>query len=94
MLHTLQDSFADVGASEEVMRALAAMGIQRPSYIQAAAYRALRGSDGHVVLADHAGTCFPAPALAPAHSAWHGLEGMLPVASAACPKRMRRCASR
>ena len=52
----LQDSFAGVGATEEVVRALAAMGIQRPSYIQAAAYRALRGSAGHVVLADHAGT--------------------------------------
>lgn len=66
--HALQDSFADVGATEEVVRALGAMGIQRPSYIQAAAYRALRGSDSHVVLADHAGTPLSFPSAAPAHS--------------------------
>lgn len=38
------------------MAALAAMGITRPSHIQASAFRALIGSDApHVVLGDHAG---------------------------------------
>lgn len=38
------------------MAALADLGVTRPSHIQAAAFRALTGSDApHIVLADHAG---------------------------------------
>lgn len=53
----LQDSFRDIGASEEIVQALLGMGIGRPSHIQAAAYRALAADSGYVVLADHAGEC-------------------------------------
>jgi ATP-dependent RNA helicase DDX18/HAS1 len=50
-----QDSFREVGASEEMVKALRGIGIERPSFIQAAAYQALLLPGGHVVLADHAG---------------------------------------
>lgn len=51
------DRFEALGASEEVVAALAELGITRPSHIQAAAYRALCQGNGHnVVLADHAGS--------------------------------------
>lgn len=53
----LQDSFREIGASEEMVQALAGMGIRRPSHVQAAAYRALAADSGYVVLADHAGRC-------------------------------------
>ncbi|PSC73217.1 DEAD-box ATP-dependent RNA helicase 50 isoform A [Micractinium conductrix] len=56
------DKWGSLGASEEVVAALTALGIMRPSHIQAAAYRALAPGAGdaaphrHVVLADHAGS--------------------------------------
>lgn len=53
----IQDSFRDVGASEEIVKALRGIGIERPSFIQAAAYQALMSSGRHVILADHAGEC-------------------------------------
>ncbi|KAI7845180.1 hypothetical protein COHA_001225 [Chlorella ohadii] len=47
----------ELGASEAVVAALAALGIVRPSHIQAAAFRAIAAPGGrHVVLADHAGS--------------------------------------
>eukprot|EP00887_Chlorella_sp_A99_P006189 scaffold3.g6189.t1 len=53
-------SFAELGASPAVVEALAALGVRRPSHIQAAAYRALLSLPGggprHVLLADHAGS--------------------------------------
>ena len=51
----MQDTFRDIGASDEIVQALLGMGIGRPSHIQAAAYRALAADSGYVVLADHAG---------------------------------------
>lgn len=52
----MQDSFREVGASEEIIQSLLSMGIGRPSHVQAAAYRALSAGDSsYVVLADHAG---------------------------------------
>ena len=51
----LQDTFRDIGASDEMVQALLGMGIGRPSHIQAAAYRALSEDSSYVVLADHAG---------------------------------------
>ena len=56
----MQDSFRDVGASEEIVQSLLSMGIGRPSHVQAAAYRALSAGDSsYVVLADHAGVHVP-----------------------------------
>ena len=51
----MQDTFRDIGASEEIVQALLGIGIGRPSHIQAAAYRALSADSSYVVLADHAG---------------------------------------
>ena len=51
----MQDTFRDIGASDEMVQALLSMGIGRPSHIQAAAYRALAEDSSYVVLADHAG---------------------------------------
>ena len=51
------ERWPELGASEAVVAALAALGIVRPSHIQAAAFRALTAPGGrHVVLADHAGS--------------------------------------
>ena len=57
------DAFADAGAPPALVDALAAMGVVKPSHIQAAALKALIGGGGdaaatprHVVLADHAGS--------------------------------------
>ncbi len=56
----MQDSFRDIGASEEIVQSLLSMGIGRPSHVQAAAYRALNAGDSsYVVLADHAGAHVP-----------------------------------
>ena len=49
-------SWANSGAEEEMVAALAAIGITRPSHIQAAAFKALATGAPHVVLADHAGS--------------------------------------
>lgn len=51
----MQSSFKDVGASDEMVKALRGIGIERPSYIQAAAYQVLTSGARHIVLADHAG---------------------------------------
>jgi superfamily II DNA/RNA helicase len=51
----VQSSFKDVGASEEMVKALKGIGIERPSFIQAAAYQVLMSGARHIVLADHAG---------------------------------------
>ena len=51
----MQATFREIGASDEIVKALLGMGIGRPSHIQAAAYRALSADSGYVVLADHAG---------------------------------------
>ncbi len=70
--HAAQESFAEAGASDELVAALAGLGVTRPSHIQAAAFRALARPDArHVVLADHAGATrlhSPAAALAVALS--------------------------
>lgn len=51
------ERWPELGASEAVVAALAALGIVRPSHIQAAAFRAIAAPGGrHVVLADHAGS--------------------------------------
>ncbi|GAB4820362.1 hypothetical protein N2152v2_007408 [Parachlorella kessleri] len=50
------EQFKEIGASEEVVQALASIGIKRPSHVQAAAYRALLSPARHVILADHAGS--------------------------------------
>ncbi|CAL8471592.1 g11134 [Coccomyxa elongata] len=51
-----QSSFKDVGASDEMVKALRSIGIERPSFIQAAAYQVLMSGARHIVLADHAGS--------------------------------------
>lgn len=58
--YCVQLSFSDVGASEEMVKALKNIGIQRPSYIQAAAYQVLMSDARHIVLADHAGAALSA----------------------------------
>ncbi len=50
-----QSSFKEVGASDEIVKALRSIGIERPSFIQAAAYQVLMSGARHIVLADHAG---------------------------------------
>lgn len=51
-------SWDDVGASQQVQDALAAIGIDRPSHVQAEAYKALSTKSGfkHVAVADQAGS--------------------------------------
>ncbi|KAF8070956.1 DEAD-box ATP-dependent RNA helicase 50 [Scenedesmus sp. PABB004] len=51
-------SWAELGAAPEVVEALAALGITRPSHVQAEAFRALarKGGVRHVALADQAGS--------------------------------------
>ena len=49
-------TWAKCGADEPMVAALQALGITRPSHIQAAAFRALSTGAPHVVLADHAGS--------------------------------------
>lgn len=49
-------SWAEVGTHPELVKALADVGISRPSHIQAAAFAALSSAAPHVVLADHAGS--------------------------------------
>ncbi|KAL4458181.1 hypothetical protein ABPG75_013046 [Micractinium tetrahymenae] len=78
------ERWADVGASEEVVAALAALGITRPSHIQAASYRALgplAAAGGapprHVVLADHAGSGKTLAYLLPLLQALKGEEAVL-----------------
>jgi hypothetical protein len=50
------DSWAEVGADKEVITALAALGVSRPSHIQGAAFRAAATAAPHLALADHAGS--------------------------------------
>ncbi|KAK9822358.1 hypothetical protein WJX81_001173 [Elliptochloris bilobata] len=81
-----QESFAEAGASAEVVAALAELGVTRPSHIQAAAFRALVGSQApHVVLGDHAGSGKTLAYLAPIAQALRAEEaagggGMAPKA--------------
>lgn len=49
-------TFSGVGASPEIVAALLAMGISRPSHIQAAAYRGLLSDAAHLVVGDHSGS--------------------------------------
>ncbi|KAI8469617.1 MAG: P-loop containing nucleoside triphosphate hydrolase protein [Monoraphidium minutum] len=50
-------SWSELGASEDVISALKALGITRPSHVQVESYRALRAAGGrHVALADQAGS--------------------------------------
>lgn len=89
------ERWADVGASEEVVAALAALGITRPSHIQAASYRALgpQASAGsapprHVVLADHAGSGKTLAYLLPLLQLLKGEEAVLGRAATqpSCPR--------
>ena len=49
-------SWAECGAQEDLIAALTAIGVTRPSQIQAAAMKALSTGAPHVALADHAGS--------------------------------------
>lgn len=66
-----QSSFREVGASEEMVKALRGIGIERPSFIQAAACQVLTSAARHVVLADHAG----GPPVPASHFFSHVAEG-------------------
>ncbi|KAI8113511.1 hypothetical protein M9435_003512 [Picochlorum sp. BPE23] len=49
-------SWKELGAHEDMIHALEAIGIKRPSHIQAESFAALESDAMHVLLADHAGS--------------------------------------
>lgn len=50
------DTWKSIGAEEFMVQALNAVGVSRPSHIQAAAFRAFSSQAPHIALADHAGS--------------------------------------
>lgn len=81
-----QSSFKDVGASDEMVKALRSIGIERPSFIQAAAYQVLMSGARHIVLADHAGAAFHHPS---ASLVAHSL--LCPTLPAVCREFLHTC---
>jgi ATP-dependent RNA helicase DDX18/HAS1 len=81
-------SWAEVGADPALVEGLAALGVTRPSHIQAAAFKALGTAARHVVLADHAGSGKTLAYLAPLVQAVKAEERALggPATVPRCPR--------
>lgn len=81
-------TWLNCGADEEMKAALGAIGITRPSHIQAAAFKALSTGAPHVVLADHAGSGKTLAYLAPLVQAIKAEEKVLgkPGTTPNCPR--------